>query len=192
MQNELCELHNSLKFNFFANSSSWLQLRTFNNCIIKCPDTIIGYSDRSELSRASSVDFVHPWQLFFFVKNENAVWTGLRGIRGNFSPNKRVNMERSVYIFPMLAICLKLKKAIKEKIEILLALSRVDEVHLFTLDGAKIANYIIDKEGILIHISWYPLNYNYELISKIDFNFCKVLTNTYTLLLIFCTGLYDW
>lgn len=53
----------------------------------------------------------------------------------------------------MLAICLKLKKAIKEKIEILLALSRVDEVHLFTLDGAKIANYIIDKEGILIHIS---------------------------------------
>lgn len=87
------------------------------------------------------------------MKNENAVWTGLRGIRGNFSPNKRVNMERSVYIFPMLAICLKLKKAIKEKIEILLALSRVDEVHLFTLDGAKIANYIIDKEGILIHIS---------------------------------------
>lgn len=38
----------------------------------------------------------------------------------------------------------KTKKAIKEKIEILLALSRVDEVHLFTLDGAEIANYIID------------------------------------------------
>ena len=63
----------------------------------------------------------------------------------------------------MLAICLKLKKAIKEKIEILLALSRVDAVHLFTLDGAKIANYIIDQEGILIHISGYPLNCNHEL-----------------------------
>ena len=69
----------------------------------------------------------------------------------------------------------KTKKAIKEKIEILLALSRVDEVHLFTLDGAEIANYIIDKEGILIHISGYPLNCNHELISKIDFNFCKFI-----------------